>query len=283
MASPLTCDHCEEFLRGYLLSAPGAVEAAAVAEHLHTCARCQASLAAYEAVVERLAHAVPSHEPPAELQQRLMAAVTDTPPAAGPAPAPSQPHGWTAWWPRWAFIWHRLRVTAALSLVVTWALTSVLTRSPAVEHLTDAAVSAHRRSLTAHHLTDVASADPRSVAAWFQGQLPFVPLVRDLRAQGFTLAGGRLDYLYKGPVAALVYRHGDHLINVFVWPASRREHFPVQMLWDEGFHIMFWTRSGTHYCAISDLGQRDFVAFVHSYVSPSLHGAHRPGSPPYPG
>ena len=106
MGAPLTCDHCEDLLLGYLLSTFEAVEAAAVTVHLHACARCQASLAAYEVVVDRLAHAVPSHEPSVEVQQRLTAAVTDTPPAARRAPAPSQPHGWTAWWSRWAYVWH---------------------------------------------------------------------------------------------------------------------------------------------------------------------------------
>src|SRR5262245_17768062 len=269
MTSPLTCEQCEALLPGYLLSALEAAEAAVVAEHLHTCDRCQASLTAYEAVVEHLAQAVPPHEPPADLQQRLMAAVTATPPTAGLAPVASQPHWWTAWWLRSAFVWHWPRVAAALSLavVVTWTLTYVLTRGPAAEHLIDAAVSAHMRSFMAHHLTDIASADPQNVETWFQGQLPFIPVVRDLRAQGFTLEGGRLVYLYKRPVAALVYRHVDHLINVFVWPASRREPLPVQMLRDEAFHIMFWTHSSTNYCAISDLEQRDFVAFVHSYGS----------------
>ena len=89
MASPLTCDQCEALLPGYLLSALEAAEAAAVAEHLHTCDHCQTSLVAYEAVVERLAQAVPPHEPPADLQQRLMAVVTGAPRATGPAPGPS--------------------------------------------------------------------------------------------------------------------------------------------------------------------------------------------------
>ena len=269
MASSLTCDQCEEQLPGYLLSALEAAEAAAVAEHLHTCEHCQTSLAAYETVVERLAQAVPSHEPPAGLQQRLMAVVTGTSPTAGPAPGPSQPLGRSAWWPRWACMWHwpRVAVTLSLAVVITWALIHALTRSPAVERLTDAAISAHLRSVMAHHLTDITSADPQHVETWFQGQLPFVPVVRDLQAQGFTLVGGRLDYLYKHPVAALVYRYGDHLINVFAWPASEREPFPVQMLFDEGFHIVFWTRSSMHYCAISDLGQRDFAVFVHIYGS----------------
>src|SRR5215831_8551165 len=147
MASALTCDQCEELLPGYLLSALEAAEAAAVAEHLHTCDHCQTSLAAYETVVERLAQAVPPHEPPEDLQQRLMAVVTGTPPTVGPTPGPSQPLWQSAWWSRWACVWPWPRVAAALSLAVitTWALTYVLTRSPAVERLTDAAIAAHLR------------------------------------------------------------------------------------------------------------------------------------------
>jgi len=135
------------------------------------------------------------------------------------------------------------------------------------ERLVDAAVSAHTHSFMTNHLTDVAASEPRRVEAWFKARLPCAPLVRDLSAQGCTLEGGRMDYLYKRSVAALVYRHGDHLINVFVWPAGRRDAFAGQMLQDDGFHIMFWTRSSTNYCAISDLEQGDFVAFAHSYGS----------------
>lgn len=287
MASPLACDQCEALLPGYLLSALEAAEATAVAEHLHTCDRCRTSLIAYEAVCDRLAQAVPPHEPPADLQQRLMAAVADTPPSAARTVVPEQapdvpepasprariesslPAGGggrrTVKPPVWN--WPSFAVALSLAVIVTWALTYFLTRSTTEERLVDAAVSAHMRSFMAHHLTDVAASEPRSVEAWFKEWLPFVPLVRDLSAQGYTLEGGRLDYLYKHAVAALVYRHGDHLINVFVWPASRRDEFPGQMLQDEGFHIMLWTRSGTNYCAISDLEQRDFVAFVHSYGS----------------
>jgi anti-sigma factor RsiW len=288
MAAPLACDQCEVLLPGYLLAALEAAQAAAVAEHLHTCDRCQASLVTYEAVLARLAQAVPQHEPPPDIQQRLMAAVTGTPPPAArasehaqapavPAPerlparsAPSRPPGGRGRRTATSPVWHWPSFVAALSLaaVVTWALTYFLTRSTAAEYLTEAAVSAHMRSVMANHLTDIASADPQSVEAWLKDRLPFVLPVRDLRAQGYTLEGGRLDYLYKHPVAALVYRHGDHLLTVFVWPTSRRDNFSVhRLLRDEGFHSMLWTRSGTNYCAISDLGRRDFLAFVHSYGS----------------
>jgi len=117
MASPLTCDQCEELLPGYLLSTLEAAEAAAVAEHLHTCDRCQASLATYETVIDHLAQAVPPHEPPPEVLQRLMAAVTTPSPAAVLAPS----YWWSTWRPRWVFVLTAANVCLCLGLAWwTW-------------------------------------------------------------------------------------------------------------------------------------------------------------------
>src|SRR5215831_855671 len=79
MATPRSCDHYEELLADYALQALELDAVPDVTAHLSTCAHCRATLAAYAAVLDQLAQAVPQHEPPAALGARLRAAALDGP------------------------------------------------------------------------------------------------------------------------------------------------------------------------------------------------------------
>ena len=137
---------------------------------------------------------------------------------------------------------------------VAFAVLTILLRPAGIsEHgqLLGEAVAAHVRSLQANHLTDVASSDQHTVKPWFDGKLDFAPEVKDFVTQGFPLLGGRLDYLNGRAVAALVYRHDKHLINVFIWPSAVATKSAMDT--DRGYSIINFDSKGFHYCLVSDL------------------------------
>ena len=114
-------------------------------------------------------------------------------------------------------------------------------------------VSAHLRSLQAQHLTDVLSTDQHTVKPWFNGRLDVAPPVVDLTAQGFTLLGGRLDYVDAKPVAAIVYRRRVHIINLFCAPAPGSGDRAAAMESLHGFNVRRWSENGLNLWAVSDI------------------------------
>ena len=124
-------------------------------------------------------------------------------------------------------------------------------------------IAGHVRSLMASHLTDVMSAYQHTVKPWFEGHVDFAPPVPDLTAQGFLLVGGRLDYLDNRPVAALVYKRQQHVINLFVWPAPPGAAQPESTVARHGYNLVQWTTAGMTYWAISTLNAQEMQAFAH--------------------
>lgn len=163
--------------------------------------------------------------------------------------------------------WFGWAIVTALAIAASSVLTFLLAIPSDQERLIDNAIAAHLRSLQGDHLTDVASSDPDVVQAWFKGQNQPASIVKDLASARFQLLGGRLDYLYKHPVAAVVYQHRGHPINLYMWPAQKDETTPIGHFVDEGFNVVLWTSAGMAFCAISNLNAEDLLRFTTVFAS----------------
>ena len=86
--------------------------------------------------------------------------------------------------------------------------------------------------------------------------------VTDFAAEGFPLACGRLDYVEETAAAALVYRRGQHVINLFIWPQKSRGSSSVERLSMRGYNAYRWSKDGMSYWAVSDLNDAELQKFV---------------------
>jgi anti-sigma factor RsiW len=111
------------------------------------------------------------------------------------------------------------------------------------------------------HLTDVASTNQHNVKPWFNGRVNLSPVVPALDSVGFTLVGGRLDYVASRPVAAIVYGIRQHVINVYSWPEAGDD-MPVSATVEQGYHMIHWRTGGITFWVASDLNSKELSRFV---------------------
>jgi anti-sigma factor RsiW len=158
--------------------------------------------------------------------------------------------------------WRSLAMAASLLLAIglSSGVTWFFAAADRQESLAQQVVASHVRSmLGGDHLTDVASSDQHTVKPWFGGKLDLSPPVVDLTSQGFPLVGGRLDYLDRRPVAALVYRHSQHVINLFIWPDKASPVAAPSSL--QGYHLRQWRQGDLTFWAVSDVNPADLENF----------------------
>jgi len=159
---------------------------------------------------------------------------------------------------------------SALSAAAAAGIVITVFRGDYDQRILGDVVSAHLRSLQAEHLTDVLSSDQHTVKPWFNGRLDLAPPVVDLTAKGFTLLGGRLDYVDGKPTAVIVYRRRTHVINLFVMQGTGAAAQETRMETVQGFNVYRWRESGLNAVAISDLNAEELHDFCKKFEA-SLH------------
>jgi anti-sigma factor RsiW len=240
----MTCDVSRERVHAWLdgeLSVESALEAEA---HVHDCAVCAAEYRSARALRAALRGAGLVAVPPESLEARVRTALLRE--SASPRRGV----------PVWAAVAAALALGAALG-----ALFAPFRGAGPVRRGDDALVAAHVRALGTGPLIEVASSDRHTVKPWFAGRVEFSPKVRDLAADGFPLAGGRVDRIAGRPVAVLVYAHERHKLDLFVEVAAAPSP-AVTVSTVRGLQIARWTEGDLAYAAVSDMEEREILAFV---------------------
>jgi anti-sigma factor RsiW len=266
----MTCDEAEILLHALIDGELDAGHARDVETHVAACPACAEKLRAFRAMREAFAQAPLKEAAPAHLRNRIEAAL------AVPAATISVPRqSWLAsarasLRESWKNFFGGFAVGTALSAAVAASLVIAVVRSDQNQQIAGDVVSAHLRSLQAGHLTDVETSDQHTVKPWFNGKLDVAPPVIDLTAQGFTLIGGRLDYINGQPVASIVYRRRKHVINLFVGEPLGVAVRGVKDESVQGFNIRHWRESGLDLWAVSDIDAGELDEFGQKFTA-ALH------------
>jgi anti-sigma factor RsiW len=245
----MSCDDAQMLLNAYVDGELDLVRGVEIEKHMEGCQACARVVENLRALGTAMRSGGLYYQPPAGLGPRLETAIRQT--------------GRSKARPR-LFGWHLIALAASLLLAVYFGARMI----PGIPHdasgslIAQETLDSHLRSLMPGHLTDVQSTDQHTVKPWFNGKLDYSPPVTDFAQQGFPLTGGRLDSLEGRAVAVLVYQRRQHLINVYVWPASGVTEAGVGESIRHGYNMLHWTRAGMNWWVVSDLNAAELTSFT---------------------
>lgn len=241
---------CPELLRTQA-HLDGELDSAATAEaerHIEGCAECQAFCADAANLSDAIRREVPRYTAPDLLRARIVRQLkvesAKTSPRRG--------------------FWAGVAGGAGISAVAA-ALAIFAILPPSAGTLAESVAGAHARAMMSGEAIQVASSSHHTVKPWFAGRIALSPPVADFQNQGFTLTGGRIDKVAGSPAAVVVYSHGKHQIDLFVW-ADRGSDLPGAST-SHGYHVVFWKKADLDFAAVSDTDPTElnnFVALVRS-------------------
>ncbi|MET4039527.1 anti-sigma factor [Bradyrhizobium sp. RT6a] len=243
----MTCDEARILLHALLDNELDAGHAREVEAHIAGCPACAAELSAQREMQRVLADANLRYTAPASLRARIEASL----------PQRQQPSRRS--------VLRGFAMGSAVSALAASGVVALVLRQDDQQRILSEVVSAHLRSLQAGHLIDVLSTDQHTVKPWFNGKLDVAPPVIDLTAQGFTLVGGRLDYIDARAIGAVIYKRRQHVVNLFVSQTSNAEYRAPKTETMQGFNCRRWGNRGLSFWAVSDLGADELAEFVDKF------------------
>jgi anti-sigma factor RsiW len=268
----MSCDNKGSLIHALADGELDLVHASEVEAHIAQCANCATSYAGIMAMKQRLGLPGLRMRAPAALAQRIEqllpapalieAALPRAANAAMAWPATNEPRRRKSWVLRMQGAF----AGAAGTLAIAASLALFVMRADSGNEIARGLVDSHLRSLAGEHLFDVQSTDQHTVKPWFAGKLDITPPVPDLALKGFTLVGGRLDYIGGRVAAVVVYRRRSHVINLYVLPGNDLAPSRIEL---RGYFLHHWTKEGLTFWAVSDLAETELAEFETDYRSES--------------
>jgi anti-sigma factor RsiW len=251
----VNCEETRNLIHGYVDGELDLVRSLEIEQHLRDCAACSEAHEGLQTLRASLRAGSLYLKPPSSLRLRIQASVRK---AEGIKP-------------RFRIVpWRSLAIAASVAAAVlsTWGVAHFLSVRADEDRLARQVVSSHVRSIMAPTPIDKASSNRHVLKPWLNDKLGFSPDVADPTAKpslaeyGFSLEGARIDHLDDRLVAALVYKRGKHLINLYVWPSARASEAGLKTVSRQGYHLYHWTEAGMKYWVVSDLNEEELQRFV---------------------
>ena len=264
----MNCDEVISLMGADVDGEVDALRSHALRKHVAGCPACEQRVEAQRALKQALRTELPCHRAPASLRERvaiaLRAQVPAQVPAQGHAHSPAQSRADRRW--RW---FGAGALAGGLAAALLWFAGSLWHPGSFGEDLPTRLVGLHTGATLGHRLIEVASSDRHTVKPWLSARLDYTIPVLDAADAGFTLLGARIDRLDGRPVAVLVYRHRQHMIDVHVRPLAA-DAPPADVSVVRGFNVAAAQGAQMSWLATSDLNAAELAAFVSGLASGKL-------------
>lgn len=241
----MNCIQTQELIHAYRDQELDAANSLALEKHIQGCQVCRNQLTQLNTLCATLQSHLTYHRAPSALRHAIEANL-----ASGTARPESG---------------RRKTLITALAVSFLILLTTGIVFYRAHLHetvLINEILAGHMRALNSQHLTEINSKNTQILEPWLSRKLKFSPRIFNLANEGFSLQGARLDYLQDQLVASLVYRHHNHIIDLYTWPSPDIADAKQELHNKDGYRIVYWCQNHMNYWVISDLDSTELKKFA---------------------